>query len=77
MSQLLYYQTAEKTQQHSLNRTDAIFEVYTDRIVEKTKSCDKGLLWIISQDISEFPVCVCVVYVTTIVHICFFGTTSG
>ncbi|XP_065884791.1 transient receptor potential cation channel subfamily A member 1-like isoform X2 [Dysidea avara] len=46
--------TAEKTQQHNLNRTDAIFEVYTDRIVEKTRSCDRGLLWIVSQDISEF-----------------------
>ena len=49
-------QTAEKTQQLNVNRTDAIFEVYTDRIVEKTKSCDKGLLWIVSQDISEFSV---------------------
>jgi len=63
----LYYQTAEKTQQHSLNRTDAIFEVYTDCIVKKTKSCDKGLLWIISQEISEFSVCAhkCRAYVTT------------
>ena len=59
---LFFFQAVEKTQQHNINRTDAIFEVYTDRIVEKTKSCDKGLLWIVSQDISEFSVCVCSAY---------------
>ena len=48
-----------KTQQFQINRTDAIFEVYTDRIVEKTQDCNKALLWITSQEISEFSVCYC------------------
>lgn len=50
-------QVARKTQQFEINRTDAIFEVYTDRIIEKTQNCDKALLWIMSQELSEFSVC--------------------
>ena len=49
-------QVAQKTQNMQVNRTDAIFEVYTDRIVKKKKNCDKALLWIFSQAISEFSV---------------------
>ena len=51
-----WIQVVNKTQQFEINRTDAIFEVYTDRIIEKTQDCDKALLWITSQEISEFPV---------------------
>ena len=51
-----WIQVASKTQQFEINRTDAIFEVYTDRIIEKTQDCDKALLWITSQEISEFSV---------------------
>ena len=40
-----------------ISRTDAIFEVYTDRIVQKAKNSDEALLWIFSQTISEFSVC--------------------
>ena len=50
-------QVARKTQQLHLNRTDAIFEVYTDDIIEQVQSCDRALLWIVSQEISEFSVC--------------------
>lgn len=50
-------QVARKTQQLHINRTDAIFEVYTDDIIEQVQSCDKALIWIISQEISEFSVC--------------------
>ena len=50
-------QVARKTQQLHLNRTDAIFEVYTDRIIKKTQNCNKALLWLLSQqDLSEFSV---------------------
>ena len=48
---------ARKTQQLQIDRTNAIFEVYTDRIIEKTQNCDKALLWILSQELSEFSVC--------------------
>ena len=51
-----FVQVASKTQQFEITRTDAIFEVYTDRIIEKTQDCDKALLWIVSQEISEFSV---------------------
>ena len=37
----------------SIDKTDAIFEVYTDHIVQHSASCDEALLWIISQPISE------------------------
>ena len=49
-------QVAQKTQNMEINRTDAIFEVYTDLIVKKKLSCNKALLWIFSQSISEFSV---------------------
>ena len=48
---------ALKTQETLINQTDAIFEVYTDRVVKKSTRCDKALLWILSQAISEFSVC--------------------
>ena len=51
-----WMQVASKTQQFEINRTDAIFEVYTDRIIDKTQDHDKALLWITSQEISEFSV---------------------
>ena len=51
-----------------INQTDAIFEVYTDRIIEEAQTCDQALLWITShQKISELPVKplhVCTQYVT-------------
>ena len=50
-------QVALKTQETLINQTDAIFEVYTDRVVKKSTRCDKALLWILSQAISEFSVC--------------------
>ena len=40
-----------------IKRVDAILEVFTDRIVKKAKTCDKSLLWVSKQDISEFFVC--------------------
>ena len=49
-------QVAQKTQNMEINRTDAIFEVYTDLIVKKKLTCDKALLWVFSQSISEFSV---------------------
>jgi len=52
-----HMQVAQKTQQKEIDRTDVIFEVYTDRIVEKEKSIDGALLWVFKQDISEFSVC--------------------
>ena len=46
-----------KTQELQVDRTDAIFEVYTDRIIKKTQNCNKALLWLLSQqDLSEFSV---------------------
>ena len=48
---------AQKTQELQVERTDAIFEVYTDRIVKKLQTCDEALLWIFRQSISEFSVC--------------------
>ena len=35
---------------------EAIFEVYTDMIVEQTGSPDKALLWVLKQDYKEFCV---------------------
>ena len=40
-----------------IKRVDAILEVYTDRIVKKSKTCDEALLWVSKQDISEYFVC--------------------
>ena len=56
---LLYTQVVEKThdQEMPIGRIDAIFEVYTDRIVKNLETCDEALLWIFKQDISEFSVC--------------------
>ena len=54
---IYFVQVARKTQQLQIDRTNAIFEVYTDRIIEKTQNCDKALLWILSQELSEFSVC--------------------
>lgn len=53
----IYIQVALKTRDMLISQTDAIFEVYTDRIVQKSTNCDKALLWILSQAISEFSVC--------------------
>ena len=41
-----------------ISRTDAIFEVYIDRIIDKVQTCDKALLWIFKQKMmNEFSVC--------------------
>jgi len=53
----MHMQVTQKTQQKKIGRTDAILEVYTDRIVEKVKNIDDALLWIFKQNISEFSVC--------------------
>jgi len=50
-------QVKQKTQQKEIDQTDAILEVYTDRIVEKVKNIDDALLWVFKQNISEFSVC--------------------
>ena len=69
---LIYFvQVANKTQQLQVDRTNAIFEVYTDRIIVKTQNCDKALLWILSQELSEFSVSfTCMhVYVHSYIHL--------
>ena len=50
-------QVAHKTQQMRIKRTDAILEVYTDRIIEKKSNIDEALLWVTKYAISEFSVC--------------------
>ena len=50
-------QVKQKTQEMTIKRNDAILEVYTDRIVEKSKDCNQAILWVSKQDISEFFVC--------------------
>ena len=51
-------QVAEKTQQMRIGRTDAILEVYTDRIIKKKQNkLDEALLWVTKHAISEFSVC--------------------
>ena len=50
---------AQKTQQDNLKRTDAILEVYTDRIVEKCHGNeDLALIWVLKQDLTELSVSV-------------------
>jgi len=48
-------------EEQNISRTDAIFEVYADYIVERNdKNVNKALLWIFtinSSQISEFCVC--------------------
>ena len=50
-------QVAHKTQQMRIKRTDAILEVYTDRIIEKKSNIDEALLWVTKYAISKFSVC--------------------
>ena len=52
-----FLQVANKTQKMLIGRTDAILEVYTDRIIEKEKNLNKALLWVTKHTISEFSVC--------------------
>lgn len=40
-----------------IGQTDAILEVYTDRIIEKKNNLDEALLWVTTHAISEFSVC--------------------
>ena len=50
-------QAAEKSQQLSLGKTDAILEVYTDRFVDLCEGdINETLLWIVEQDMTEFSV---------------------
>ena len=50
----VHMQVTHKTQEMQIKRVDAILEVFTDCIVKKAKTCDKALLWVSKQDISEF-----------------------
>lgn len=49
-------QVKQKTEELLITQIDAIFEVYTDRFVNEQQSCDKVLLWIFGQNMSEFSV---------------------
>lgn len=52
-------QVVHKTQEMHINKSDAIFEVYTDRIVAEMQDCSKALLGIVkisAKKISEFCV---------------------
>ena len=55
-SYFTHVQVGRKTQELQVDRTSAIFEVYTDRIIKKTQNCNKALLWLLRQDLSEFSV---------------------
>ena len=50
-------QVAQKTKEMLIEQSDAILEVYTDRIVNELGNCNEALLWVSKQDISEFFVC--------------------
>lgn len=53
-------QVNKKTKEKKINQTDAIFEVYTDHVIEQHGNNNKALLWIVSippEQISEFCVC--------------------
>lgn len=50
-------QVSEKTQELNIGKMEAIFEVYTDLLVESAGGfVDQALLWILRQDIKEFCV---------------------
>ena len=50
-------QVVTKTQQMKIGKMEAMFEVYTDILVNKTKgSVDQALLWVLRQDFKEFCV---------------------
>ena len=58
-SLLNFGQVVQKTQRMKISKTDAILEVYTDRIVEKKSNYDEALVWIFKRKaISEFSVCI-------------------
>ena len=51
------FQVSEKTQELNIGKMEAIFEVYTDLLVESADGfVDQALLWILRQDIKEFCV---------------------
>ena len=50
-------QVATKTQEMKIGKMEAMFEVYTDILVNKAKgSVDQALLWVLRQDFKEFCV---------------------
>ncbi len=49
-------QVAQKTQTLNIGRIEAIFEVYTDLVVEQAGSEDVAILWVLRQDFKEFCV---------------------
>ena len=51
---------ATKTQLLGIGKMEAIFEVYTDVLVEKAGTNDQALLWVLRQEFKEF--CVSFVY---------------
>jgi hypothetical protein len=54
------FQVSEKTQELNIGKMEAIFEVYTDLLVESAGGLvDQALLWILRQDIKEFCVRMC------------------
>ena len=48
---------SKKTKEMNIGQMEAIFEVYTDLLVERADGfVDQALLWILRQDIKEFCV---------------------
>ena len=50
-------QVTKKTNEMNIGKMEAIFEVYTDLLVERADGfVDQALLWVLRQDIKEFCV---------------------
>ena len=50
-------QVSKKTNEMKIGKMEAMFEVYTDLLVEGAGgSLDQALMWILRQDIKEFCV---------------------
>ena len=48
-------QVTHKTQSLDMGRYEAIFEVYTDMLVERSGDCSAALFCTLTQDFKEFP----------------------
>ena len=50
-------QVTKKTNEMNIGKMEAIFEVYTDLLVERADGfVDQALMWVLCQDIKEFCV---------------------